>query len=216
MPRLPFSGLFIGLVASIGFLAPSTSLGQAQNQSAGSDQPRSVRAADGRWESQTQAPRASDVPLTSPLRGVEVIDSPGGRSATVVRIDAGAQTDLRPGDLVDEIQIAGLPDRERQANPGYWPYQVWGASDFYRLAVQCAPGCLVRLRGGESTRFGLSQTLSGPRVFGYKRLGAGTRFLEVLDDSAQQVAEYIDTQTGEHFGPAASIAFAAEVVTRKQ
>jgi hypothetical protein len=53
-------------------------------------------------------------------------------------------------------------------------------------------------------------------VFGYKLLGAGTRFRETRDDSATQIAGYTDTQTGEQFGPAASTVFAAYVVTGKQ
>jgi hypothetical protein len=216
MPRLPLRALFVGVSASIAFLAPHQLLGEVQNQPTISDGQVFVRAADGRWEPQARRLTASDVPLKSPLHGVEVIDSPGGRSATVVRVGSASHTDLRPGDLVDEIQLAGLTDRERQANPGYWPYQVWAASDFYRLAVQCTPGCLVRLRGVESTTFGISQTLSGPRVFGYRRLGAGSGFAETLDDSATKVAGYVDARTGDRFAPAASTAFAPEVSTGQQ
>jgi hypothetical protein len=214
MRRLPVCGL-VGVAAVLVLVAPHRLAGQAQNQPASSDGEGFVRAADGRWERRSQTLTASQVPVASPLRGVEVVNSPGGRSVTVVRVGAAAHTDLRPGDLVDEIQIAGLSDRERQANPGYWPYQVWAASDFYRLAVQCTPGCLVRLRSAESTTMGDGRTPGGPRSFGYKLLGSGTGFRRTFDASAANVAGYIDNQTGERFGPAASTAFAADVVAGK-
>jgi hypothetical protein len=208
MPQSLVRRLLIVSAGVIGLWEPSKLLAQIHQQSAGTDGPSFVRGADGRWERQTQKQTLSEVPTESPLHGVEVIDSPGGRSATVVWVDASASTDLRPGDLVDEIQLPGLPDRERQANPGYWPYQVWGSADFYRLAVQCAPSCLVRLRGSESTRFGASQTVSGPVVFGYKLLGSGTGFQQTLDPSSTKVAGYVDTRTGERFEPSAATAFA--------
>ena len=207
MPRLLVWRLFTVFVAACGLAAPYALSAQNQNNATVSDGKAFVRGADGRWEPLTRQLTDSDIPSSSPLRGVKVKDSSDGKSATVVQADT-VRSSLHPGDLVDEIQIAGILNRKRQANPGFWPYQVWGASDFYRLAVQCASECLIRLRGPESTTFGVSQTVSGPRVFGYILIGSGPGFRETLDDSARKTTGFIDTQTGEPFGPPASTAFA--------
>jgi hypothetical protein len=164
-----------------------------------------IRADDGRWVMASRALNPADVPPNAPLYGIAVIESPEGRGVIVSALSGSSL--LRIGDRIDEIQLPGIKDRERNANPGYWPYQVLTPSDFYRLAAKCVESCLVRLRGIESTRFGLSQTLSGPRVFGYLPVGTGAGFGVELDDDSGAVATYVDLRSGERFGPPASVAF---------
>jgi hypothetical protein len=167
--------------------------------------PVAIRDDNGRWSMAARLLNPADVPMSSALHGITVIDSPEGRGTIVTA--ASASSLLRVGDRVDEIQLPGVKDRERQVNPGYWPYQVWTASDFYRLAAKCLDACLVRLRGVESTRFGLSQTLSGPRVFAYLPVGTGAGFGVELEEESGTVAKYVDLRTGERFGPPASVVF---------
>ena len=141
----------------------------------------------------------ADVPSVSALYGIAVVEMPQAKGVIVTATSAGSL--LHVGDRVDEIQLPGVKDRERNANPGYWPYQVLTPSDFYRLASKCVDACLVRLRGVESTRFGFSQTMSGPRVFGYVPVGTGNGFGVELDEESGAVATYMDLRTGERFGP---------------
>ena len=160
-----------------------------------------IRADDGRWIMADRALNPTDVPHNSALYGITVVGSPEGRGVIVSALAGGSL--LKIGDRLDEVQLPGVKDRERQASIGYWPYQVWTPSDFYRLAAKCLEACLVRLRGVESTRFGLSQTISGPRVFGYLPVGTGTGFGVKLDETSGNVAQYVDLRTGERFGPPA-------------
>jgi len=153
----------------------------------------------------SRALNPADVPPNAALYGITVIESPEGRGVIVSAL-TGASL-LRVGDRVDEIQLPGVKDRERNANPGYWPYQVLTPSDFYRLAAKCLDACLVRLRGIESTRFGVSQTISGPRVFGYLPVGSGAGFGMELDEASGNVADYVDLRTGDRFAPPASVVF---------
>jgi len=150
----------------------------------------------------------ADVAPNSALYGITVAESPEGRGVIVIALSASSL--LQIGDRVDEIQLPGVKDRERNANPGYWPYQVLTPSDFYRLAAKCLDACLVRLRGIESTRFGTSQTISGPRVFGYLPVGTGAGFGAELDETKGNVAADVDLRTGERFGPPASTVFRRE------
>jgi hypothetical protein len=147
--------------------------------------------------------KPSDVPSASALYGITVVDSPDGKSVIVSAASAGSL--LRIGDRVDEVQLPGIKDRERHVNPGYWPYQVWTASDFYRLAAKCVDTCLVRLRSIENLPY--SRPISGPRVFAYVPVGTGAGFGAELDETNGSVAAYVDLRTGERFGPAASAVF---------
>ncbi len=168
-------------------------------------EPVTIRRDDGRWGTADRAWALEDVPASSPLYGIRVTDSPDHRSV-IVEAGTDRRSPLLLGDRLDEVQLPGILDRERQANPGYWPYQVWNASDFYRLAAQCLAGCLVRLRGAESTTYGGSQAMSGPRVFAYLPIGPGGEFAATQDRDGS-VAAYVDVRTGEQFGPAASAVF---------
>jgi len=167
--------------------------------------PVAIRDDTGRWVMAVRPLNPADVPTNSALYGITVVDAPEGKGTIVTA--TGAEALLRVGDRVDEIQLPGIKDRQRNANPGYWAYQVWTASDFYRLAAKCVDVCLVRLRGVESTRFGLSQTISGPRVFAYMPVGTGAGFGMELDEASGAVADYVDLRTGERFGPPASVVF---------
>jgi hypothetical protein len=176
---LPLIGLTLGGYVSIQTLVAQT------------PSPAVARDADGRWQPQLRPLTASDVPAISALRGVVVGETPDGRSTAVFRVNADSP--LHVGDRIDEIQNAGLSDREHQANPGYWPYQVWTTADFYRLAAQCVPDCLVRLRDAEGAQ--------RPRAFGYQLIGSSTGFRET---TVGNVTAYVDVRTGEHFSPLAS------------
>jgi len=167
-----------------------------------------IRDDDGRWVMVSRPLTPADVAPNSALYGITVAESPEGRGVIVIALSASSL--LQIGDRVDEIQLPGVKDRERNANPGYWPYQVLTPSDFYRLAAKCLDACLVRLRGIESTRFGTSQTISGPRVFGYLPVGTGAGFGAELDETKGNVAAYVDLRTGERFGPPASTVFRRE------
>src|SRR5579864_6334893 len=157
-----------------------------------------VRADDGRWTVADRPWQPRDVSASSPLYRIRVADSPDAKSAIVIATTEDSP--LKVGDRIDEIQLPGLRDREKLASAGHWRYQVSSASDFCGLAAKCVPGCLVRLRGVERTTVGLSHTISGPRVFAYVPLGADSGFAPVRDESGA-VTEYVDVQTGEHFGP---------------
>ena len=144
-----------------------------------------------------------DVPQTSALHGITVVESLEGNSAIVSVASPGSL--LRVGDRIDEVQLPGIKDRERHGlNSNYWTYQVWNVSDFYRLAAQCETTCLVRLRTVESTRNGL---WTGPRAFAYLPVGTGAGFGQELDETSGSVAKYVDLRTGERFGPPASVVF---------
>jgi len=164
-----------------------------------------IRDDVGRWVMANRPLNPVDVPTSSPLYGITVVDGVEGKSAVVTATSAGSL--LRVGDRVDEIQLPGLKDRERNANPGYFRYQVWTASDFYHLASKCLDACLVRLRGVENTMFEGTHTVSGPRVFGYVPVGTGNGFGVELNEQSGAVAKYVDLRTGERFGPPASAAF---------
>lgn len=153
-----------------------------------------VRADDGRWVTTNRAWDTRDVPRTSALFGVTVIESPNRRSVIVNGVTVNGP--LIRGDWIDEVQLPGVENREKQSNPGYWPYQVWSASDFYRLAAKCVEGCLVRLRKIEDTPW--------PREFAYLPIGPTTSFVPALNGQDGSVVAYIDTLTGERFGPAAT------------
>jgi len=175
-------------------------LAQAQQGS-----PVAIRDDAGRWVMAARPLNPTDVPSASPLYGITVVEMPQAKGVIVTA--AGAGSLLHVGDRVDEVQLPGLVDRERNANPGYWPYQVLTPSDFYRLALKCVDACLVRLRGVESTTFGVSQTMSGPRLFGYLAVGTGKGFGVELEENSGDVAKYVDLRTGERFGPPASAVF---------
>ena len=144
-----------------------------------------------------------DVPRASALYGITVVESAEGNSAIVSVTGPGSL--LQVGDRIDEVQLPGIKDRERQVNPGYWTYQVWTVSDFYRLAAQCVETCLVRLRSVESRRYG---PWTDPRAFAYLPVGTGAGFGVELDEQSGAVAKYVDLRTGERFAPPASVGFA--------
>jgi len=153
-----------------------------------------------------QAPRLlnpADVPRTSALYGITVVESLEGNSAIVSATSPGSL--LRIGDRIDEVQLPGIKDRERHGtNSGYWTYQVWTASDFYRLAARCVESCLVRLRTVESTKY---EHWAGPRAFAYLPVGTGAGFGVELDEQSGAAAKYVDLKTAERFGPPASVVF---------
>ena len=164
--------------------------------------PVAIRDNDGRLVMAARALNSADVPRTSALYGITVVESAEGNSAIVSATGPGSL--LRIGDRVDEVQLPGIKDRERNVNPGYFKYQVWTASDFYRLAARCVETCLVRLRTVESTRY---THWVGPRAFAYLPVGTGAGFGQELDDTSGRVANYVDLRTGERFGPPASVVF---------
>jgi hypothetical protein len=131
------------------------------------------------------------------LFGITIIDSPNRRSVVVDGITANSP--LNRGDCIDEVQLPGIENRERQSNPRYWPYQVWSASDFYRLVAKCVEGCLVRLRSIADT--------SWPQTFAYLPVGPKTSFQPARNEQDGSVVAYVDTRTGERFGPAALVGF---------
>jgi hypothetical protein len=153
-----------------------------------------------------RAPRLlnpGDVPSTSALYGITVVESAEGNSAIVSATSRGSL--LQVGDRIDEVQLPGVKDRERHGmNSNYWTYQVWTASDFYRLAAQCVETCLVRLRTIESTRY---EHWTGPRAFAYLPVGTGKGFGAELDEASGTVAKYVDLRTGERFSPPSSVVF---------
>ena len=160
-------------------------------------QPAAIRGDDGRWIIANRTWDTRDVPRTSALSGITVIDSPNHRS--VIVNSASADRPLIRGDRIDEVQLPGVENRERQSNPGYWPYQVWSASDFYRLAAKCVEGCLVRLRSADDTPW--------PREFAYLPVGPTRWFSSALNTQDGTLVGYVDMRTGERFGPAASVVF---------
>jgi len=144
-----------------------------------------------------------DVPPTSALYGITVVESAEGNSAIVSATRPGSL--LQVGDRIDEVQLPGIKNRERHGmNSGYWPYQVWSASDFYRLAARCVETCLVRLRSVESVRY---TYWTGPRAFAYLPVGTGAGFGVELDEESGTVAKYVDLRTGERFSPPSSLVF---------
>lgn len=153
-----------------------------------------IRADDGRWVTANRAWDARDVPRTSALFGVTVLESPNNRSVIVNGVTVNGP--LIRGDWIDEVQLPGVENRQKQSSPGYWPYQVWSASDFYRLAAKCVEGCLVRLRKVEDTPW--------PHQFAYLPIGSTTPFTATLNPQDGRVVAYVDARTGERFGPAAS------------
>ena len=175
-----------------------TSSAQAQQRD-----PVDVRDSDGRLVTAARQLNPADVPSSSALYGITVVDSPDGKSV-IVRATSGPSA-LQVGDRVDEVQLPGIKDRQRHVNPGYWPYQVWTASDFYRLATKCADACLVRLRAVEDLPD--SRYSNAPRLFGYVPAGSGAGFGVELDETSGNVAHYVDLRTGERFGPPASVVF---------
>ena len=154
-----------------------------------------VRADNGRWTTAERTLSPADVPPTSALFGIVVTNGPEGRSAIVTAIGSKSSP-LRIGDRIDEVQLPGVVNRQGQTNPGYWSYQVWTSADFYRLAVQCLNGCLVRLRTAESTPW--------PRVFAYLPVG-DPAFTAARDETSGRIQAYVDPRTGERFGPPASL-----------
>ena len=154
-----------------------------------------VRADDGRWTTANRASNPADVPPVSALFGIIVTDAPEGRSAIVSAVREG-RSPLRVGDRIDEVQLPGVVDRQRQASPGYWPYQVWTPADFYRLAAKCLHGCLVRLRNEENTKW--------PRVFAYLPVGNEAAFIAAREEATGHILAYVDLRTGERFAPPAS------------
>ena len=162
-----------------------------------------IRNNDGRLVPAPRVLNPGDVPSTSALYGVTVVESAEGNSAIVSATSPGSL--LQTGDRIDEVQLPGIKDRERHGiNSGYWPYQVWTTSDFYRLAAQCVETCLVRLRTIENTRY---EHWAGPRAFGYLPVGTGAGFGVELDQERRAVANYVDLRTGDRFGPSASVVF---------
>lgn len=157
---------------------------------------------DGRLVQVPRALNSADVPRTSALYGITVVETAEGNSAIVSATSPDSL--LHVGNRIDEVQLPGTKNRERQVNPGYWPYQVWTASDFYRLAAQCVEACLVRLRTTESTRY---DHWTGPRAFAYLPVGTGAGFGAELDEASGNVAAYVDLRTGQRFGPPASFVF---------
>jgi len=159
--------------------------------------PAFIRGDDGRWIAANRTWNTKDVPRTSALFGITVVDSPNRRSVILDGVTANAP--LNRGDWIDEVQLPGIENRERQSNPGYWPYQVWSASDFYRLAAKCVEGCLVRLRSIAETPW--------PKKFAYLPVGPTTFFRPAFNEQDGSVVAYVDTRTGERFAPAASVGF---------
>ncbi len=164
-----------------------------------------VRADDGRWATRDHQWALADVSSSSALHGVVVGDSPDERAAIVTAI-ALPGLPLHVGDRVDEIQLPGIANRQQQSNPGYWPYQVWRAADFYRLASRCRTGCLVRLRGAQAATTYAESSTPGPLAFGYVRVGEPTAF-RAVHGADGAVNSYLDAVTGEQFGPLASSVF---------
>jgi hypothetical protein len=171
-----------------------------------------IRDNDGRLVQAARVLNPGDVPPKSALYGITVVDSAEGNSAVVSATSRGSL--LQVGDRIDEVQLAGMKDRERNVNPGYFKYQVWTVSDFYRLAAQCVETCLVRLRTLENMKYnyvradgGAQTTLVGPRSFAYLPVGTGAGFGQELDETSGGVAKYVDLRTGERFGPPASVVF---------
>jgi len=164
--------------------------------------PVHIRDIDGRLVPAPRVLNSGDVPSTSALYGIAVVESAEGNSAIVSATPPGSL--LRIGDRIDEVQLPAMKDRERNVNPGYFKYQVWTVSDFYRLAAQCVETCLVRLRTLESTRY---EHWAGPRAFAYLPVGTGKGFGQELDEKSGSVANYVDLRTGERFGPPASVVF---------
>ena len=96
-----------------------------------------IRNNDGQLMQAARVLNPADVPRTSALYGVTVIESAEGNSAIVSAATPGSL--LRVGDRIDEVQLPGIANRERHgSNSGYWTYQVWTVSDFYRLAAALA------------------------------------------------------------------------------
>jgi hypothetical protein len=156
-----------------------------------------ARADNGRWTTVERAATPADVPPASALFGIVVSNGPEGRSA-IVTATPSKGSPLQIGDRIDEVQLPGVVARQRQTNPGYWSYQVWTPADFYRLAMHCLDGCLVRLRTAESTPW--------PRVFAYLPVG-DPAFTPARDETSQRILAYVDARTGERFGPPASAVF---------
>jgi hypothetical protein len=165
--------------------------------------PVDIRDNDGRLIVAPRVLNPGDVPPASILYGITTADAPDGKSVIVRATPTGSL--LQVGDRVDEIQLPGIKDRQRNVNPGYWPYQVWNASDFYRLAAKCTETCLVRLRSVEDLAD--SRYSNAPRVFAYLPVGTGAGFGVELDEDSGAVAKYVDLRTGERFGPPASAVF---------
>ena len=165
--------------------------------------PVDIRDNDGRLVVAPRVLNPGDVPPASTLYGITIVDAPNGKSVIVSATPTGSL--LQVGDRVDEIQLPGIKDRQRHVNPGYWPYQVWTASDFYRLAAKCTETCLVRLRSVEELAD--SRYNNAPRVFAYLPVGTGVGFGAELDEDSGAVAKYVDLRTGERFGPPASVVF---------
>jgi len=162
-----------------------------------------IRNNDGMLVPASRVLNPGDVPPTSALYGITVVQSLEGNSAIVSAKSPGSL--LQVGDRIDEVQLPGIKDRERHGlNSNYWTYQVWTVSDFYRLAAQCVETCLVRLRTLESTRY---EHWTGPRAFAYLPVGTGKGFGQELDEKSGSAANYVDLRTGERFGPPASIVF---------
>src|SRR5690349_15832631 len=128
-----------------------------------------IRDDAGRLVAAARVLNPTDVPRASALYGITVVGAPDGKSVVVSAIRTGSL--LRVGDRVDEVQLAGVKDRIHHVNPGYWPYQVWTPSDFYRLATRCVDACLVRLRSIENLPD--SRYSNSPRVFAYLPVGTG-------------------------------------------
>jgi hypothetical protein len=162
-----------------------------------------IRGDDGRFVMADRVLNPTDVPPASPLYGIAVVDAPDGKSV-IVRATSGPSP-LQVGDRVDEIQLPGINDRQRHVNPGYWNYQVWTASDFYRLATTCVDACLVRLRAIENLPE--SRYSNAPRLFGYVPVGSGAGFGVELDETSGHETNFVDLRTGERFGPPASMVF---------
>jgi hypothetical protein len=162
-----------------------------------------IRDNDGRLVTAARLLNPNDVPPTSALYGITVVDSLEGKSV-IVRATSGPSL-FQVGDRVDEVQLPSIKDRQRHVNPGYWPYQVWTASDFYRLAAKCVDTCLVRLRSIESLP--TPGRIGDPRLFAYLPVGTGAGFGVELDETSGSAANYVDLRTGERFGPPASAVF---------
>ena len=158
-----------------------------------------IRGDDGRFVMAARLLNPTDVPPTSALHGISVVDAQDGKSVVVSATSEPSL--LHTGDQVDEIQLPGIKDRERTVNPSYWPYQVWTASDFYRLAAKCVEVCLVRLRSADNLPE--SRYSNAPRVFGYLPVGAGQGFGVELDEANGTATRYVDLRTGERFSPPA-------------
>jgi hypothetical protein len=162
-----------------------------------------IRNNDGMLVPAARVLNPGDVPTTSALYGITVVESAEGNSAIVSATSPGSL--LRVGDRIDEVQLPGIKDRERHgSNSNYWTYQVWNVSDFYRLAARCVATCLVRLRTVESTKY---EHWAGPRAFAYLPVGTGVGFGQELDEASGIVAKYVDLRTGERFGPPVSVVF---------